>query len=126
MYTYYPTTYPMYQQNQQTSMIWVGSMAEAQMYPVAPNNAVTLWDSTTSAIYLKQADATGKPTMRVYDLVERSTAPPAPAGKDEYVTKNELTGVLDAVQALKSDIDTMKGDIYGIAGKRKKKEEEVE
>ena len=56
---------------QQSGIIWVSSEAEAQAYPVAPNNAVALWDSTRSTIYLKQADASGKPVLKTYDLTER-------------------------------------------------------
>ena len=57
------------------SIVWVQAEAEAMAYPVAPNNAVTLWDSNSPVVYLKQADASGKPTMKIYDLVERSQRP---------------------------------------------------
>ena len=53
------------------SIVWVQNEAEASSYLVAPNSAVTLWDSNAPVIYLKQADASGRPTMKVYDLVER-------------------------------------------------------
>ena len=109
------------------------------MYPVAPNNAVTLWNQTEPVVYLKQADATGKPTLKTYDLVERvQTVPVASDGKDgksiEYATKSDLTAVVgvvkgfdDLIGTLKSDIETMKSDMYGIAGKKKsvKKAERV-
>lgn len=120
---------PPVQQPQPSSIIWVSGEREAQMYPVAPNNAVTLWSQTEPVVYLKQADATGKPTLKVYDLVERSVGV-SPVGDkaEEYATKADLTGVLGAVQTLKTDIETMKGDIYGLAGKRKpvKKTEDEE
>lgn len=57
------------------SIVWVQSEAEAMTYPVAPNNAVTLWDSNSPVVYLKQADASGKPSMKIYDLVERNSRP---------------------------------------------------
>lgn len=57
------------------SIVWVQSEMEAASYPVAPNNAVTLWDSNAPVVYLKQADASGKPSMKVYDLVERTQRP---------------------------------------------------
>lgn len=137
-YTFFPATYqpyqPVYQpQNYsqqnftpQNSIIWISGEREALAYPVAPNNAVTLWSQNEPVVYLKQADASGKPSMKIYDLVERSEV--GSGDKDEYATKNDLTGVLDAVQTLKTDIETMKGDIYGIAGKRKpvKKAEDEE
>ena len=62
-------------QQQAPSIVWVQSEAEAMTYPIAPNNAVTLWDSNAPVIYLKQADASGKPSMKIYDLVERTQRP---------------------------------------------------
>lgn len=63
------------QQQAAPSIVWVQSESEAMTYPVAPNNAVTLWDSNTPVVYLKQADASGKPSMKIYDLVERIQNP---------------------------------------------------
>lgn len=126
----------------QSGIIWISGQNEALAYPVAPNNAVTLWSQTEPVVYLKQADATGKPTLKIYDLVERaqtaSNAAPASDGKTvEYATKSDLSAVVGVVKGfdellgtLKSDIDTIKGDMYGIAGKkkagRKPKTEETE
>ena len=65
-------------------------------------------------MYLKQADASGKPTLTVYDLVERAGAPQTPPeGKAvEYVTREEF----DRLAAL---VGEMKG-------KKKRKVEEDE
>ena len=57
------------------SIVWVQSEQEALNYLVAPNSAVTLWDSNSPVVYLKQADASGKPSMKIYDLVERNSRP---------------------------------------------------
>ena len=133
---YFPATYQPYQQSyyqpvqqvqqpvqqtpQPSSLIWVGSYAEAQMYPVAPNAAVALWDSSSPAIYLKQADASGRPTLKTYDLVERAETPAPQEDKvSAYATKDDLATFKAALDALKGDIETMRRDIYGIAGKRK-------
>lgn len=110
----------------QSGIIWVSGLQEAQMYPLAPNAAVALWEKSGTTIYLKQADATGKPTMTVYDLVERSdAAQDGPGAKKDkpraYATKDELDAV---VEALRADIDSMKGDIYGIAGKKRSRRQE--
>ena len=116
------------QQPQQTpatsGIIWVSGLQEAQMYPLAPNNAVALWEQSGKVIYLKSADATGKPTMRVYDLVERTeTASTASAAQDEkvhdYATKEELSAVAVAIKNVLGDIEQMKGDLYGVAGRKK-------
>lgn len=129
---YYPMNYQNMQQPQavqhQNSIIWVSGLAEAQAYPVAPNNAVALWEQSGKVIYLKSADATGKPGIRIYDLVERtetavSGANNADAKTYSYASKDELTAVVDAVKGLANDIEQMKGDLYGVAGRKRKKTE---
>ena len=113
-----------------TGIIWISGLQEAQMYPVAPNNAVALWEQSGKAIYLKQADATGKPTIRIYDLVERtetaSTASSAATVKTpEYITKEELAEIIGVLKGLTGDIEQMKGDLYGVAGRMKTAKKEV-
>lgn len=126
-----PIQQPTPQASSPSSIIWVRNYNEAAMYPVAPNNAVALWDSSSPSIYLKQADASGKPSMKIYDLVERTETPAESAnGRDEkthsYATKDELAAVVGAVQGIdgiiatiKSEIEKMSGDLYGLAGKKK-------
>lgn len=133
---YYPqnTQQQMQQQTMPTAsgIIWVSGAQEAQMFPVAPNNAVALWEQSGKVIYLKSADATGKPTMRAYDLIERTeTASGATAQQDvktDYATKDELAQFATAVKNVLSDIEQMKGDLYGVAGRKKstKKAEVIE
>lgn len=53
-------------------ILWIHNRDEALAWPVAPNNAVALWDMSAPFVYLKQADATGKPTITPYELVDRS------------------------------------------------------
>ena len=100
-------------QQQSPSIVWVQSEAEAMTYPIAPNNAVTLWDSNAPVIYLKQADASGKPAMKIYDLVERNSRPVqaqqataveyAPLSRLEALEArlNELASVKEAPKAAK-------------------------
>lgn len=100
------------QQSVNNSIIWVNSEAEAHSYPVAPNNAVALWDSSKAAIYLKQTDASGKPTFKAYDLVERKTADLSheKSEVDKYINKDDLDalrGQIDALMGmLKHEVDT--------------------
>lgn len=130
-YPFYQPFYQPYYQNQQqnnSGIIWVSGINEAQMYPVAPNNAVPLWEQSGRTIYLKQADATGKPSMRIFDITERTESPninsSAPDVKTaDFATKDELAAIVGAVKGISSDIEQMKGDLYGVAGKRKKKVE---
>jgi hypothetical protein len=121
-----------YAPQQTTSgIIWISGPQEAQMFPIAPNNAVALWEKSGKTIYLKSADATGKPNMIVYDLVERTQAASDSASESDgktpsYATKDELSAVVGVVKGfdevlgtLKSDIDTLKGDMYGLSGRKK-------
>ena len=91
---------------------WVSSEQEARGYLIAPNSAVALWDSTAPTVYLKQSDASGKPTLKIYDLVERTeTHRTAPQEKGvEFVTREEF----DRLAALVGEIK----------GKKKRKAEE--
>lgn len=86
----------------QSGVQWVSGEQEARNWMIAPNAAVALWDSSAPTVYLKQADASGKPTIKVYDLVERLASAPdaqkAPAA--EYVTRKEF----DALAALVSEM----------------------
>lgn len=93
---------------------WVNGEQEARGYLIAPNSAVALWDSSAPTVYLKQADASGKPTLKIYDLVERTETPrTAPQEKVvEFVTRKEF----DALAALVGELK----------GKKKRKVEEDE
>lgn len=86
----------------QSGVQWVSGEQEARNWMIAPNAAVALWDSSAPTVYLKQADASGKPTLKVYDLVERlASAPDAQkASAAEYVTRKEF----DALAALVSEM----------------------
>lgn len=138
----YPTqTMPQAQPVQQTqpvqpqnpsSILWVRNNQEAAMYPVAPNNAVALWDSGSPVIYLKQADASGKPTMKTFDLVERIEKPsesvsPQTSTDIAYATKDELAALAGIVRDVDGVIAELKDDVNNLKAKtsvRKKKEVE--
>ena len=121
-YSYQPQA--VQQQPQTSGIIWISGLQEAQMYPVAPNNAVALWEQSGKVVYLKQADATGKPTLTIYDLVERTQNASAPqeVKSIEYVSKEELTKIVGVLDTVRSELETVKGDLYGVAGRKKKKE----
>lgn len=94
----------------QNGIIWVPNEQAANDYLVAPNSAVTLWNSNAPVVYLKQADASGKPSMKVYDLVERTQRPVqvptveyAPLSRLEALEArlNELVAVKEASRTVK-------------------------
>ncbi len=114
-----PQMQPMQQPVQQNPIAqggvqWVSGEQEARGYLIAPNSAVALWDSSAPTVYLKQSDASGKPTLKIYDLVERAeTAPNAPQKPGvEFVTREEFDRLAALVGELK--------------GKKKRKVEEDE
>lgn len=90
---YYPQQYQ--QQNQASPLIWVQGEAGAKSYLLAPGNTVALWDSETQTIYLKSADASGMPSMKILDYKIREAAqqaqPKVISQEKNYVTKTELT-----------------------------------
>lgn len=95
-----PIQAPMPQPN--TNLVWVQGEAGAKSYLVAPNNTLPLWDSEAQVIYLKSADASGMPSMKILDYTIRNDANMAlktPFGDKnvDFVTRDELT-------ALKSEI----------------------
>ena len=85
---------------------WVSGEQEARSWMIAPNAAVALWDSTAPTVYLKQADASGKPTLKIYDLVERTenALDRANAKPVEFVTRKEF----DALAAIVGEIKAKK------------------
>ena len=95
-------------QQPSNGFVWVNDINEAANYLVAPNSAVQLWDKNSPCVYLKTADAAGKPTMQIFDLVERKQQPTAQtqtATTVDYVTRAEfaeLQAKFDALTAKKS------------------------
>lgn len=98
----------------QSGVQWVNGEMEARNWMVAPNAAIALWDSSAPTVYLKQADASGKPTLKIYDLVERTETASAAAQKAgvEFVTRDEFDRLAALVGELK--------------GKKKRRVEEYE
>lgn len=84
---------------------WVSGEQEARGYLIAPNSAVALWDSTAPTVYLKQADASGKPTLKIYDLVERTETAPTASQKPgvEFVTREEFDRLAALVGEIKGE-----------------------
>ena len=124
----FPATYPQYyapqyqyqaqpqQPQQNSSIIWVQGEAGAKSYLVAPNTTVQLWDSETQRIFLKSADASGMPSMKVLEYTIRDQTPtndpvtaPAPQGTNssDFVTHAEMKALAEQIEALKAQMDGM-------------------
>jgi hypothetical protein len=98
----------------QSGVQWVSGEQEARNWMIAPNAAVALWDSSAPTVYLKKADASGKPSLTIYDLVERAETPRTAPTADQvkFVTREEF----DALAAV----------VDGIKGKKKVKEADAD
>lgn len=94
---YYYQPYTPQQPQTPNGLIWVSGEAGAKAYLVAPNMTVPLWDSENQTIYLKSADASGMPSMKILDYTIRTQESPlkplqgteTPQGID-YATKDDL------------------------------------
>ena len=126
-YPQYPQQYPqqyqqpiptpqqqMQQQPQNVGgLIWVSGEAGAKAYLVAPNTTVQLWDSEANCVYLKSADATGMPSMKILDYTIRNAQndvkkTPLDNEPKEYATKDDMA----ALKAeLMRKIDDINGDL---------------
>lgn len=111
---YYPQQYQMQQQTpqQSSSIIWVQGEAGAKSYLVAPNNSVVLFDSETQSIYIKSADASGMPSMKVLDYTMRDQAPgngpsAASGNQVDYATKSDLKTLTEQIDELRDELDSM-------------------
>ena len=85
---------------QQSGIIWVQGEAAAKSYLVAPNSTVQLWDSEEKVIYLKSADASGMPSMKILDYTIRGDANTQAAPAAEYATKDELAALAEKIREL--------------------------
>ncbi len=95
-------------QGQNGGIIWVQGEAGAKSYLVAPNTTVQLWDSESQTIYLKSADASGMPTMKILDYTIReqgSQNAPSLMQEDraDYVTRKEFNDFAEKLEKRFSD-----------------------
>ena len=108
----YQQMYPQYQapvmqtpqQAPQNGLIWVQGEQAAKSYLVAPNTTVQLWDSEEKVIYLKSADASGMPSMKILDYTIRGDANTVQDSAPEYATKDEVAALADKIRAIRDEI----------------------
>lgn len=126
---YFPVGYqPMYypQQNQvqtpiqaqqqpqpqmNNGIIWVQGEAAAKSYPIAPNSSVPLWDSEANVIYIKSADMSGMPSIKILDYTMRDVAPRAAEiqPQSDFATKDDISILEKEISSLKSKFERMSG-----------------
>ena len=123
---YFPAGYqpyqPMFQNNQMqqpqqqnNGIVWVQGLEGAKAYPVTAGQAVLLMDSDSNCLYLKSADQTGMPSLRIFDYKERTETPPEPQNLDvsDFIRKEDLS--------LYATKDDLKKAISEIQKEKKKK-----
>lgn len=107
----YPQMYPQYQQafqgfqstqpqqpqQQNSGIIWIQGLQAAKSFLIAPNTTVPLFDTEAQSIYLKSADASGMPTLKILDYTIRDqnigssvSVSGNQVQQSEYVTKAEF------------------------------------
>ena len=99
----------------QSGVQWVSGEQEARNWMLAPNAAVALWDSSAPTVYLKKADASGKPSLTIYDLVERAETPRTAPTEDpvKFVTREEFDALAAVVDGMKGKKKTKEADADG-------------
>lgn len=85
----------------QNNLNWVQGEAGARAWLVAPNNTVLLMDSEKQRFYIKSADNSGMPSMRVFDYTEIGNQTPMNMPNNaEYATKEDIAALNARIDAL--------------------------
>ena len=117
IYPYQPQVQqqPQPQAQQSGSLIWIQGEQAAKSYLIAPNSTVVLFDSEAQTIYLKSADASGMPSIKVLDYTIRDSAKNPPntgvaITEDRlsgFATKDEIKAVSEQITALRDRLDNL-------------------
>lgn len=95
-------------QQQNNNIIYVQGIEGAKSYLVGSNNTVILWDSDNPVIYVKSADATGRPNIKILDYTVRETESnqiPFNDKKVEYATIEDIKCLESKIMALQSKLE---------------------
>lgn len=121
----FPINYPFYQQPMQyqppaqNSIMRVRDENEARMYCVAPGNSMTFVDEDAKYLFTKTVNMGqfDRPIFEKYRLVKEDAMPAETAQEDA-----PRYALADDLDALKAELESVKGDLYGVVGKKRKKE----
>ena len=101
----YQAPQPAQQPSGGVSIVQIQGEAAAKSYLVAPNSTVQLWDMDAGVIYIKSADASGMPSMKILDFKVRGETVQTPAAPAvEYATKDEVNALAAKIRDLKDEI----------------------
>lgn len=117
-------------------IIWVQGLEGAKGYLVAPNNTVVLWDTENPVIYVKSADVSGIPSMRVLDFKERNgnsqnigeNAPKTHKCTcgDKFATKEQINELEGKINDLTAKYEKLSQPIFEKEKTTTKKSKEVD
>lgn len=110
---------PQMQQPPQTNqgLLWVSGEVGAKSYLVAPNSTVLLMDSDSSRFYLKSADNSGMPSLRIFEYKEvTNMAQNAPQdsqsvlnqSSDNFITRTEFDDLKAKYEELEKQLKASK------------------
>lgn len=98
-------------QNPNPGFVWVQGEAAARSFMVAPGATVLLMDSDSTRFYIKSADPSGMPSMRVFEYTEVdpnvTRQQPAQDMTAQYVTREEYNALATSYQELAGKIDRL-------------------
>ena len=115
---FYQSSYPhgympiINHQAQGNSIIWVQGIESARSYPVGAGNTVLLMDSDSQHMYIKSADSTGMPSLKIYEYTEVTEPRPVQEGinAEDFVTKDELEKALSKIKPKKKKVIEVEED----------------
>lgn len=98
-------------QNQNNNgLIWVQGEAGAKAYLIVPGSTVMLMDSEAMRFYLKSADASGVPSLRIFEYNELShgiPVVPQTTPLEQGVTRAEYDELMARYDELSARIDRL-------------------
>lgn len=107
---FYQNSYPIIPPQQQSNSItWVQGIEGAKAYPVGAGNSILLMDSDNQFMYIKTADNSGMPTLKVYEYHE-VTNEEQKLDTSNFVTKAELEEAIAKLKPKKKKIIEVEED----------------
>lgn len=116
-------------QNQSSNgIIWVQGESGAKSYLVAPNCTVQLWDSESQTIYIKSADASGMPSIKILDYTIRDDQKQKTNENTNQVNVNnnsdletEINGLNEKIEIMEKEINQLKNILVSKSNQNKKR-----
>lgn len=116
---YQPAYYPQMQQPQMQNqpqqnvqgLTWVQGEGAAKSYLVAPGNTVALFDNESQTIYIKSADASGMPSIKILDYTFRDSTPQNKqiSHPADFARQSDVDYLKEEIEALRAKFEDMEG-----------------